>query len=479
MLRRGSLLSRELHSTKSSPVPRDDAPRAETQSDRSSRAKSRDLHLSSRAKSRDLHVLLAGVRRLPWLALATVALLALSAIWAIDPIRDAATGGAVTEATLDRSAGYLLLAPISAILDTVTLLSVRQHVALVVTLVLGWAVWWWFGRRTIDLGVAPGRRAVRIAARIGIALAMLVGLYAVAVLVPRPMAALETAGPAVLAVDFHAHTKYSHDGRWNWEAEDVRTWHHKAGFDVAYISDHRTFEGAREGWANNPEQSGERTILLPAIEAVWQGEHVNILDADRMYRGILDPALRDVDTEALRLASLVPGNAPVLIETIPGDLSKVVAAKGASTPGVRAIEIVDGAPRGFAQSRQQRARILDLADSANLALVAGSDHHGWGHAASGWTLLILPGWRGVPPAEVSRAITATLRGGGRGATKVVERYVANTDAGIALPLTVPLVAWGMFRTLSVDERVVWLAWVVALVLLSRARGMRRRRPGEP
>jgi hypothetical protein len=85
----------------------------------------------------------------------------------------------------------------------------------------------------------------------------------------------------------------------------------------------------------------------------------------------------------------------------------------------------------------------------------------------------------VPPAEVSRAITATLRGGGRGATKVVERYVANTDAGIALPLTVPLVTWGMFRTLSVDERVVWLAWVIALVLLSRVRGMRRRRPGEP
>jgi hypothetical protein len=436
--------------------------------------------LSSRAKSRDLHVLLARLRRLPWLALATLAVLALSTAWSIDPIRDAATGGPVPEATLNRSAGYLLFAPISAILDTVTLLTVRQHVALVLTLVLGWALWWWSSRRRIDLAVAPRRRAVRIASRIGTALVMLLGLYAVAVLVPRPMAALETAAPGVLAVDFHAHTKYSHDGRWNWEAEDVRTWHRKAGFDVAYISDHRTFEGAREGWANNPAQAGEKTILLPAIEAVWQGEHVNILDADRMYRGILDPALRDVDTEALRLASLVPGNEPVLIETIPGNLSKVVVAKGASTAGVRAIEIVDGAPRGLAQSRQERARILDIADSANLALVAGSDHHGWGHAASAWTLLVLPSdWRAVPPAEVSRAITVTLRGGGRGATKVAERYVADTDDGIALPLTVPLVAWGMFRTLSMDERVVGLAWTVALVLLWWARGMRRRRSGEP
>ena len=423
--------------------------------------------------------MLAWLRGPSGLALAIIALLALSAAWAIDPIRDAATGGSVPQATLDRSAGYLLIAPISAILDTITLLSVRQHVALVVTLVLGWAVWWWWSRRDIDLAIAPGRRAVRIVARVGIALVGLIGLYAIAVMVPRPMAALRTEGPAILAIDFHAHTRHSHDGRWNWEAEDVRRWHRKAGFDVAYISDHRTFEGAREGWANNPTQAGTETLLLPAIEAVWQGEHVNILDADRMYRGILDAPLRDVDTEALRLASLVPGNEPVLIETIPGDLSKVVPAKGHGTAGVRAIELIDGSPRGLAQGRQQRARILDIADSANLALVAGSDHHGWGHAASGWTLMILSNWRAAPPEEVSRAIAATLRAGGRGSTKVVERYVANTDRAALVPLTVPLVLWGMLRTLSVDERIVWFAWIAALLLLWRVRGMRRRRAGEP
>jgi hypothetical protein len=437
-------------------VSRDDAPRADSRLART----------------------LARLRRLPWLVLATVALLALSAPFARDPIHDAATGGTVAEATLNRSAGYLLLAPVSAVLDTLTLLSARQHVALLATLVLGWALWWWRRLPELDVAVTPARRAVRIAARVGIALAFLVGLYAAALVIPRPMAALESAGPAVLAVDFHAHTKYSHDGRPDWQPEDVRAWHRRAGFDVAYISDHRTFEGAREGWANNPMRSGEGTVLLPAIEVSWKGEHVNVLDADRMYRGILDPALRDLDTDALRLASLVPGNEPVLIETIPGDLSKVVTAKGTGTPGVRAIEIVDGAPRGLGQSRTERARIIALADSGNLALVAGSDHHGWGHAASAWTLMLLPDWRAAPPEQLSQAISATLRQGGRGATKVVERYVADTDQGIALPLTVPLVAWGMFRTLSLDERVVWLAWVAALAMLARMGGMRRRHPGE-
>ena len=418
--------------------------------------------------------MLALMRKVPWLALAAVVLLALSAAWTIDPIRDAATNGAVPEVTLDRSGGYLLIAPISAILDTITLLTVRQHVALVLTVALVWGAWWWFTRRERDLAVSSKRRAVLVASRAGVALATIVGVYVVALLVPRPMAALQKDNLAILTVDFHAHTKYSHDGRWNWEAEDVRRWHRKSGFDVAYISDHRSFDGAREGWANNPTQSGTETILLPAIEAVWKGEHVNVLDADRMYRGILDAALRDVDTEALTLASMVPGNEPVLIETIPGDLSKVSPAKGRGTPGVRAIEVVDGAPRGLAQTRQQRARILDIADSANIALVAGSDHHGWGHTASAWTLLVLPGWRAVPPEEVSKAISATLRTGGRGATKVVERYVADTDDPVLVPFTAPLVTWGMLRTLSVDERVAWFAWIAVLVLLARVRTMRRR-----
>ena len=446
---------RELHSTKSSPVPRDVAPRDESTPRRFDR-----------------------LRRLPWLPLLIVALIILSAPFAVDPLRDAATGGPITDATLRRSGGYLLLAPISAVLDTLTLLSHRQHIALILTLVLGWVLWWWWRRREADLAVPATRRAVRIASRVGIALAVLAGVYAVALLVPRPMAALETAGPNIIAIDFHAHTKYSHDGRWNWEPEDVRAWHRKAGFDVAFIADHRTFDGAREGWANNPTESGTETLLLPALEAVWKGEHVIVLDADRMYRGIFDAALRDVDDDALRLASLVPGNEPVLIWTIPGNLANVRTAKGRGTPGIRALEVVDGAPRGLTQSRLDRARIVHLGDSTDVALVAGSDSHGWGHAASAWTLMLIPGWRGAPPDEVSRAISATIRNNGRETTRVAERYVANTEDAALVPFTVPIVTWGMFRSLSSDERIVWFAWVAALTMLARLPAMRRRAPGE-
>ena len=47
-----------------------------------------------------------------------------------------------------------------------------------------------------------------------------------------------------------------------------------------------------------------------------------------------------------------------------------------------------------------------------------------------------------------------------------------------MPFTVPIVTWGMFRSLSSDERIVWFAWVAALTMLARLPAMRRRAPGE-
>ena len=403
----------------------------------------------------------------PWWPLLLLATLVLgSAPFAIAPIRDAVTFGPVPEAVLRRPAAYVLLAPVSAVFDLLTLLSVRQHVALLVTLVLGYAAWWAARGRRMPASVSPARRAARVAARIGLAALALVAVYFGGALLPRPMATLDL-GPEIVAVDFHAHTRYSHDGRPDWTPEDVRSWHRGAGFTAVYVSDHRTFEGARDGWANNPGFAGQGVSLLPAIEVVWKGEHVNVLDADRMYRGIFNATLRDIDEDALRMASAVRGNEPILIETLPGDLSKMMPSAGPGSAGVRALELIDGAPRGLAQARRERARIVKLADSLKLALVAGSNHHGWGHTAAGWTLMFLPGWRGATPEQLAGAIETSIRRAGIGATKVVERYVADTESGLALPFTAPLVAWGMMRTLSMEERLAWLAWGLALTILSR------------
>ncbi|MDB4913073.1 MAG: hypothetical protein JWM95_717 [Gemmatimonadetes bacterium] len=405
-----------------------------------------------------------------------VALVLLSALASLEPVRDAATLQFVSEATLRRSTGYVLLAPVSAILDTLSLLSLRQHIAFLVTIIVCYAIWWWFIGRAALAKLKAGRRAIREAARIGVGVVALVSLYTAMILLPRPTAAL-SAAPEIIVIDFHSHTKFSHDGRWDWSPEDVRAWHRDAGFDVAYVTDHRTFEGARDGWSNNPQTAGAGTSLFPGIEGGLRGEHVNVLDADRKYRGILTPTLRDIDEGALALASAIPGSEPILIETLPGNLANMVPGAGPGTAGVRAMEIIDGAPKGLGQTRREHDLIVHLADSLNLALVTGSDNHGWGHTSSGWTLMYIPGWRGMPPERISEIISRALGQGGKASTRVVERYVADTDNGIALPFTVPLVAWGMLRTLSTDERIVWVVWIVAAYFVWRiGRGRRRLAP---
>jgi len=301
-------------------------------------------------------------------------------------------------------------------------------------------------------------------------------VYAAAALLPRPMAALATSDDTILSIDFHAHTKFSHDGRPAWTEDDVRNWHRAAGYDVAYITDHATFEGAERGIAANPGQAGEGTMLLQGLEAFFRGEHVNILDAGRRYKGITTPDLKDVDDQALAIAGIIPATTPVIIETIPGDLSKIPVQTTQGTTGVSAIEIVDGSPRGLSQTRREHARIVRIADSLNLALVVGSDNHGWGRAAPGWTLMRIPGWRGMTSDSLARRIEEVLRVGRRESTRNVERHVAGGSSPIGLAFAAPAIALRMFTTLSPDERVMWIVWVWVIALVPTVRrSMRSRR----
>ena len=414
----------------------------------------------------------AAVRRLslPWLPTGLTLLLLITAVFAVDPIRDAATGGNVGEMRLAAPISYFVIAPLSSSFDTLTLLTVGQHIALLL---------WTIGLFALVRVLLAQRRSTTVRREIVASGLLLLGIfvtYAAATLLPRPMAQLVSSDSEVLIADFHAHTKYSHDGRPDWAEDDVRAWYHGAGFNAAYITDHRTFEGAQRGVLSNAGQAGENTVLLQGIEAFYKGEHVNVLGAGRRFRGLLDPTLKDVDADALRLTSIIPATAPTLIETIPGKLDAVrtIAATDTS-PGVSAIEIVDGSPRGLSQTRRDRDRIVYLADSLNLALVTGSDNHGWGYAAAGWTLLRVPGWRGMRPDSLSSRVEQILHFGRREATRVVERRVAGAGF-FGLVAAGPVIVWRMLTTLSSDERVAWLIWVWAIFALSRVVKRARLRP---
>lgn len=409
-------------------------------------------------------------RRTRAVAGAITLLVLLSWIAAASPVRDALTLASVPGVRLVRPFWYVVLAPACDVLDALTLLSVPQNLALIVSLVVIYVLWriarWSAGRRS---GSRPVLRAVLRELRLALrALGVLVAVYGIGIVAPRPMAALRVSDPDAVIVDVHSHTNFSHDGRADFSPRVNRAWHQAAGFDVAYITDHRSFDGAAEAMGLNPRVSGDSIVMLSGLEFVMHNSHLIAL-------GITAPDERWLYVDRRKAHPDWPPPIrppPVLIQTIPENLDNLPPPDSTGTPGVLAIELSDGAPRGIAQAQRDRARILHLSDSLHLALVAASNNHGWGRTAVAWSVLRIPGWRALTPDSLDNAIQQRIRTARRQAVQVIERRSPSADRSrVALAATLPAVAWNLFVTLSPMERLSWIvwAWIIA-VLVARAGG---------
>lgn len=401
--------------------------------------------------------------------LAVTALVIISAPFAVPALRDAATHQAFTGAELHQPLGYILGAPLFGVWDTLTLLTVSQHYAVLGTLVLVYLAW---------RLVAARRLALELLRALG-ALAALLAFYAAAALVPRPMTGIRLASDDLLAVDFHSHTDHSHDGWSLFTAARNRAWHEAGGFDAAYITDHYTWAGVDEALPANPARAGDRTVLLSGMEVRLRGRHTNILGDRSRYVFALDSTWHHLDPDSIAAASDRGAPPPTMLYTIPGPLDRIVPLAGGggaggggapgSPAGVIAVELSDGAPRGLEQVREQRDRILALADSMDLAVVAGTNLHGWGRTVPAWSVMRIPGWREMSPGGLGRAIEEALHRDRRRAVTVVERRVPyHGGSAAALAATVPVLAWEHFRALTLAERLSWLVWA-ALWMVVRAR----------
>lgn len=372
-----------------------------------------------------------------------MAALIVTGLFAATPLINPTGASVPPGVTLGFPAAYLVLTPVYSFFDALSLLTVRQHIGLVLSVILTYAAWRALrGRR--------GRSVLRIlvgeVAGVVLLLAGILAVYALAVLVPRPMAYLRVQDPAVLVLDFHSHTNRSHDGRKGFSAEANREWHRRAGFQAAFITDHTYVDTALAAAARNPDLAGQGTLLFPGREVVFEKEHVVALDT-------LDPRSTPRTGPAW----------PVLIQTIPGNLSRVPAPGPGGLGGVVGIEIEDAAPRGLGQTDRDRERILHIADSLDLATVAASDNHGWGWTAAAWNLMTIPGWRTMPSARLAHVVEEEVRLGRTAAVDVVaRRRIRERGPAIVALLTGPRLVWHLLMTLTWPERLSWIGWILVL-----------------
>jgi len=377
-------------------------------------------------------------------------------------VRDAVSLLPVTGARLVRPALYVAIAPLSGTLDAMSLLSVPQLIAFTLSLIIAFAAW----RRARLRGAKADRWCEFCAARRAFLLYALLVIFAA--VLPRPMAALRMDDENLVIFDIHSHTNYSHDARATFTVEQNRAWHHAAGFDIAYITDHRCFDGAAEGIRGNPKRAGDGTVLLSGIELPPDQIHVIALEPP-------DAAVPDglLETWCARAkAGRALAAPPVRIQTIPENLNRIPLGPDG---GLGAIELLDGAPRGIAQAQRDRKTLLSIATMHRLALVAGSNNHGWGRTAVAWNVMHIHQWRTLPPDSVGALIEMRIRAEQGQAVQVVARRSPDGASPLGLALTLPAVILDLLRTMSAAERLSWVAWTWAAFALAAA--LSGRKPG--
>ncbi len=390
-----------------------------------------------------------------------------SAVFSLSPLVRLDAPASVTAPTLYTPFAYDLIAPLSNVLDALTLLTPPQYWATFGLCALAFLLFCWSSGSRIVCRAS----VQRLAKSTVLFTAGAVALIGVMLVVRRPMASLRLQDRDLIAVDFHSHTSSSHDGRPGFDSEKNREWHRSAGFNAAYITDHRTFAGALQGSEFNPATAGAGVVLLSGIELHDRGEHPLLLGADAHLTNITSPDWQG--TIVVPAAGSVP---PVLVLSMPGNIEQVPANEYKGTIRLAGIEESDGSPRGMGQAERDRAGIANLSETLYLTPVSGSDNHGWGRAAPAWTVLRIQGWQSMSPSTLDAAIRRVLLAHEPGFSEVIARRTAISGTGrVEQALAGISVVVMMFRTMNVRERFSWLvwSWLSGIAAMVRARQNRR------
>ncbi|MGH7656750.1 MAG: PHP domain-containing protein [Gemmatimonadales bacterium] len=394
-------------------------------------------------------------------ALALTGALLLAQLFRVPALSDPV--GAALPAGLHLESPWLTLAlgPLFDMWDGVSMLAMGRLTAWLGGVLVLFGLWrviaWALRRRD------PERRRGWVR---GIVRELLTGLAAIILILAflaggalwhRPMLALAGAGPGMMVVDMHSHTRASHDVGGTlmdgYDAAALGRWHDRAGFDAAFITDHNTVEGLPD----NPAGNSSGTALCPGIEiSAWRA-HMILLGAtvvpDRSsYPDSLDGVLTLIGQAGPVYGAVTIASLPEYDRNHWNNLNRFVAA------GLDGFEIVNASPKANEFGRAHRDSVIELARRNDLMVVGVSDSHGWGATSMTWNLVRLPGWRARGEAPCTLLLDR-LRRGGFDAVQVVERHRLRADAAWPQWASAIGVAWETWRALPWPRVLSWLAWI--------------------
>jgi hypothetical protein len=391
--------------------------------------------------------------RLHWrLPVFLSACVALAQLFHLPPIVDVVSWTAPAAARVSYPVLHVVFAPLTLLADWLNGGSKHDLV--------GFALWAVAGYAVIRLAASGGARSRRAFREVGYAAAFLASLAAFVAWgywFPRPIPRLVTPDPDELVLDIHSHTSLSHDGRPGFGAAQNAAWHARAGFDVAFVTDHNVF-GAATTWQRDAPPGPPR--LLPGEEISLSGIHVLALGTAALIAN--RPYDSSWDSTGVLIRRL-HADSVFLVPTLPEDWKRHSGAEFGqlSQWGVNGFEIWTTAPQAMEFPPSGRRAVISWSRLENKPVFGSTDMHGFGNSATVWNVIRLPGWRSLDDSALQRAILAHLRAGGVAANRVLalRRWLPETRLGSAFSVPINLAL--LLRTASRLHAVALLAWIWA------------------
>jgi hypothetical protein len=326
-------------------------------------------------------------------------------------------------------------------------------------LYLVWRILRWRAVRKTGSAARPlWRRLLRELGVLAVSFILLLAFLITGALWHRPMLSLTGAAPSDRVVDFHSHTNASHDVEGTLMQEfDTKAnlrWHSRAGFDVAFVTDHNVVS---EPGLHGPGKSraAGSTVLCPGIEvSAWRAHIVllgDTLPVDRaLYNQSLESLLQLLQTSERAYGSLSVASLPEYRRNHWTRLDTLVRS------GLDGFEIVNASPKANELTRAERDTVIALARAHNRFVLGVSDSHGWGATSMVWNLVSISA--STSPGAICRAVLEQLRDG-FDAVRIIERHRLRPDAWWPHWLTPAGVVWETWRSMGWPLTASWLLWI--------------------
>jgi len=385
-------------------------------------------------------------------------------IFPLSPIVDVVTWSPPAGAHVVYPLTHILFAPFTLLADWLNGGSRHDLIGFAVWVVVGYVLLRLLARRS---AASPGRRVAREAALAAVFLAGLATFVGWGYWLQRPIPRLVAANSDDLVFDPHSHTALSHDGRPGFGVAQNAAWHARAGFDVAFVTDHNVWRPLGPGAAGTPEGRARARLL--------DGEEISLSGIHLLALGIaaeIDNRPYDASWDSTgALVRRLHADSVFLIPTVPEDWRHHTGVEWGqlSEWGVDGFEIWTSAPQAMDMPPSGRRTVIAWSRLEGRPVFGSTDMHGFGNAASVWNVVRLPGWRALEDSALKRALLARLRTGGAAANRVValRRWLPRTRLGSALSVPVNLVV--LLRAASRPHALALLGWIWLPVLAASFR----------